>query len=216
MLVNYYLKRVLPPASPKMTGVCGGTWKYPFPFWTRFSCSPFTVGTRTQSDCKTNRMTVSDACHSLTTAGHGVKVEKWIHKMKLPEHHCRGLVDSDLAENHILTVVHLVLFLVHGVDASSGPELQQSLEQQSTQVHCKDDRAITVSKLAVMRYTVSFSSALFNNFFLYKMGLSQMSHTLGRIHQSLKSQRPSQTPRRRSSRSHPTWWWASVGKEKLN
>lgn len=49
-----YLNRVLPPASPKMTGVCGGTWKYPFPFWTRFSCSPFTADSRTQSECKTH------------------------------------------------------------------------------------------------------------------------------------------------------------------
>lgn len=24
---DLYLNRVLPPASPKMTGVCGGTWK---------------------------------------------------------------------------------------------------------------------------------------------------------------------------------------------
>lgn len=31
-LVQNYLKRVRPPASPKMTGVWGGTWKYPFPF----------------------------------------------------------------------------------------------------------------------------------------------------------------------------------------
>lgn len=39
----------------------------------------------------------------------------------------------------LLTVVHLVLFFVHGVDTSSGPELQQSLEQQSPQVHCKEE-----------------------------------------------------------------------------
>lgn len=45
----------------------------------------------------------------------------------------------------VLTMVNLVLFLVHGVDASSGPELQQSLEQQSTQVYYRDE----VSKLAV-------------------------------------------------------------------
>lgn len=55
-VVKHYLNRVLPPASPKMTGVCGGTWKYPFPFWTLVSCSPFTVGTRTQSYCKTHWM----------------------------------------------------------------------------------------------------------------------------------------------------------------
>lgn len=38
----------------------------------------------------------------------------------------------------LLTVVHLVLFFVHGVDASPGPELQQCLQQQSAQVHYKD------------------------------------------------------------------------------
>lgn len=49
-------------------------------------------------------------------------------------------------------MVNLVLFLVHGVDASSGPELQQSLEQQSTQVYYRNE----VSKLAVGKYTVFF------------------------------------------------------------
>lgn len=52
----------------------------------------------------------------------------------------------------VLTMVNLVLFLVHGVDASSGPELQQSLEQQSTQVYYRNE----VSKLAVGKYTVFF------------------------------------------------------------
>lgn len=36
-----------------------------------------------------------------------------------------------------LTMVHLILLLVHGVDAGSGPELQERLEQQPPQVHCK-------------------------------------------------------------------------------
>lgn len=36
-----------------------------------------------------------------------------------------------------LTVVHLVLLLVHGVNSSSGPELQQSLKQKASQVHCE-------------------------------------------------------------------------------
>lgn len=39
------------------------------------------------------------------------------------------------------------------------------------------------------------------------------SYTLGRIHQSWKTLHPLQTPRQQSSRSHPTWWWASLGKE---
>lgn len=38
-------------------------------------------------------------------------------------------------------MVHLVLFLVHGVDSGSGPELQQRLEQQSSQVHYRDEGA---------------------------------------------------------------------------
>lgn len=38
-------------------------------------------------------------------------------------------------------MVHLVLFLVHGVDSGSGPELQQSLKQQSAQVHCKGEKS---------------------------------------------------------------------------
>lgn len=42
---NTHLNNVLPPASPKITGVCGGTWKYPFPFCIRLSCSPFTEKT---------------------------------------------------------------------------------------------------------------------------------------------------------------------------
>lgn len=213
MLANNYLNRVLPPASPKMTGVCGGTWKYPFPFWTRFSCSPFTVGTKTQGECETSRMTVPDARRSQTAAGHGCESGAVNTQNEAPRASLQRFGwfswDLDLAEDHILTVVHLILFLVHGVDASSGPELQQSLKQQSTQVHYKDDKSND-------SYTASFTSALFKFFLHIKMGLSQMSHTLGRIHQSLKSQRPSQTPRRRSSRSHPAWWWASVEKEELN
>ena len=61
LMVKHYLNKVLPPASPKMTGVCGGTWKYPFPFWTRFSCSPFTVGTRTRSYCETNSVRFTES-----------------------------------------------------------------------------------------------------------------------------------------------------------
>lgn len=45
-----YLNKVRPPASPKITGVCGGTWKYPFPFCTLFSCSPFTIIGRGEMD----------------------------------------------------------------------------------------------------------------------------------------------------------------------
>lgn len=93
-----YLNRVLPPASPKMTGVCGGTWKYPFPFWTRFSCSPFTAEARRGSECG-------------------------------PQ--APGVLFWDAGP----TVVDFVLFLVHGVDASSGPEFQESLKQQAAQVH---------------------------------------------------------------------------------
>lgn len=40
----------------------------------------------------------------------------------------------------------------------------------------------------------------------------QKSYTLGQIHRSLKTQHPLQTPRQQSSRSHPTWWWASLEK----
>lgn len=35
-------------------------------------------------------------------------------------------------------MVDFILFLVHRIDASSGPELQQSLKQQSAQVYCGD------------------------------------------------------------------------------
>lgn len=48
-----YLNKVRPPASPNITGVCGGTWKYPFPFWTLFSCSPFTAGKKNTHTNKT-------------------------------------------------------------------------------------------------------------------------------------------------------------------
>lgn len=33
-------------------------------------------------------------------------------------------------------MVHLVLLLVHGINPSPGPELQQSLKQKASQVHC--------------------------------------------------------------------------------
>lgn len=97
-------------------------------------------------------------------------------------------------------MVHLILFFVHGVDASSGPELQQSLEQQSTQVHYKDEGTNKVSSNAIYG---QLQFCIIKQLFVYKMGLGQISYTLGRIHQSLKTQRPLQTPRQRSSRSHP-------------
>lgn len=130
-----HLNRVLPPASPKMTGVCGGTWKYPFPFWTRFSCSPFTVDTRTRPDCQTHN---EAPLATPQRFGSGRRV------------------------NQILTVVHLVLFLVHGVDASSGPELQQSLEQQPPQVHYK--RWSSEAIFSQLRFCLN------QQIFVYKMG----------------------------------------------
>lgn len=141
MLVKRYLNRVRPPASPKMTGVCGGTWKYPLPFWTLFSCSPFTVGTRTQYFCKKLHDAV-DTCCSLTAPGHqhaASSCNSMIKHASLKP--AEGLVYYHLLVilvNGLLTMVHLVLFFVHGVDASPGPELQQSLQQQSAKVHCKD------------------------------------------------------------------------------
>lgn len=95
MSVNHYLNRVLPPASPKMTGVCGGTWKYPFPFWTLFSCSPFTEGTRTQSNCKTLKHNEWRFRHPalIYNSRKWCQVERWIQTFKFPEHHCRGLLD---------------------------------------------------------------------------------------------------------------------------
>lgn len=65
VLMRPDLKRVLPPASPNITGVWGGTWKYPFPFWTLFSCSPFTVDT-TQS-CKSSEPTLASRQLSSST-----------------------------------------------------------------------------------------------------------------------------------------------------
>lgn len=65
-------------------------------------------------------------------------------------HRCGGV----LVEDDILTVVHFVLFLVHGVDASPGPELQESLEQQPAQVHFKDGGADEVSSDASGQPTV--------------------------------------------------------------
>lgn len=54
----------------------------------------------------------------------------------------------------LLTMVHLVLFFIHGVDSSPGPELQQSLQQQSTQVHCKDKYEITASVFHIYFYSI--------------------------------------------------------------
>lgn len=39
---------------------------------------------------------------------------------------------TGLRMNRTLTVVDLVLFLIHGVDARSGPKLKQRLKKQST------------------------------------------------------------------------------------
>lgn len=41
-------------------------------------------------------------------------------------------------------MVHLILFLIHWVDACSGPELQQGLQQQSTQVHCRGGNSLNI------------------------------------------------------------------------
>lgn len=159
MSVHRHLNRVLPPASPKMTGVCGGTWKYPFPFWTRFSCSPFTVDTRTQPCCQTLRVPAvlwrlketvqwSNRYTQWSSISNAAEVWQWV-------------------ESQPDSLPWFTSF------SSSSMGLMRVLGQNSSRAWSSSPPRFTTKGEAVMQFSVSFGSALISSYLYIKWDWSR-------------------------------------------